>query len=72
MTDIVERLRDGRTSGAFVVRLDAADEIERLRASIAWTWEVRPGKNSESGGAIVHMTWDQFRTMRALAKDTTP
>jgi hypothetical protein len=51
-------------------------ENERLRAAIAWTREVRPGKNSQSGGAIVHMTWDQFSTMRALAepiaKDTKP
>jgi hypothetical protein len=44
-------------------------EVERLRAAIAWTREVRPGKNAESGGAIVHMTWDQFNAMRALAKE---
>lgn len=43
-------------------------EIERLLAAIAWTKEVRPAKNAESGGAIVHMTWDQFNTMRALAR----
>lgn len=43
------------------------DEIKRLRAAIRWTREVHPGKNPESGGAIVHMTWEEFRAMRALA-----
>ncbi len=47
-------------------------EGEKLRASIRWTREVRPGKNPESGGAVVHMTWDEFNAMRALADETPP
>jgi hypothetical protein len=42
-------------------------EIERLRAAIRWTQEVRPGK-TPSGGYIVRMTRDQFHTMRELSK----
>jgi hypothetical protein len=39
-------------------------ENERLRAVMAWTGQVTPGKNLESGGAIVHMTWEEFNAMR--------
>jgi hypothetical protein len=46
----------------------AEAENERLRASIRWTQEVRPRRDPESGGATVHMTWDEFNTMRELSK----
>jgi hypothetical protein len=45
-----------------VVQLEA--EIKRLQEVIAWTGRVRPGRNPESGGAIVHMTWQEFNAMR--------
>jgi hypothetical protein len=41
-------------------------EADRLRQSIAWVGEVYPDTNHESGGAIVHMTWDQFNAMREM------
>jgi len=48
------------------------EQNEQLRAAIRWTLEVRPGKNPESGGAIVYMTWEEFRIMRALASGRSP
>lgn len=39
-------------------------EADGLRQSIAWVGEVYPATNPESGGAVVHMTWEQFNAMR--------
>ena len=39
-------------------------EADGMRQSIGWVGEVYPDTNPESGGAIVHMTWDQFNAMR--------
>jgi len=48
-----------------VARLqEAAHKIERLEAALSWVREVRPWRNAESGGAVVHMTWDQWNELR--------
>jgi hypothetical protein len=66
---LAENERLNRTNSDQTHELDwLRTEVERLQAAIAWTREVHPGKNPESGGAIVHMTWDQFNTMRALTR----
>lgn len=39
-------------------------EADGLREALGWVGEVYPATNPESGGAIVHMTWDQFNAMR--------
>jgi hypothetical protein len=40
----------------------SADE---MREALSWVGEVYPATSPESGGAIVHMTWEQFNAMRA-------
>lgn len=39
-------------------------DIVRLRTALSWVDEVYPGKNRESDGAIVHMTWEQWNGLR--------
>ena len=39
---------------------------ETVEAALKWVREVYPSTNRESGGAVVHMTWDEFNGMRAL------
>lgn len=43
---------------------EAAGWVMVPRGVLAWTGEVYPATNQESGGAIVHMTWEQFNAMR--------
>jgi hypothetical protein len=40
-------------------------EADEMREALTWVGEVYPATNPESGGAIVHMTWEQFNAMRA-------
>ena len=41
-------------------------EAARLREALKWTGEVYPETRPESGGAVVHMTWEEFNRMREL------
>jgi len=45
---------------AVVERAAEAD----LRAALEWVDHIYPGKNRDSGGAIVHMTWDEWNSLR--------
>lgn len=45
---------------------EAQAEIERLKATLAWTDEVYPSR-IEAGGAGVEITWDEFNAMRVAA-----
>ena len=37
---------------------------EATEQVLKWVREVYPSTNPESGGAVVHMTWDEFNAMR--------
>ena len=41
------------------------DQLSKLKTSLTWVKDICPGKNSESGGAIVHMTWQEWNSLRA-------
>jgi hypothetical protein len=59
--DAWQAVRHNASLQEIVAEKDA--EIERLRAVMAWTNEVRPGA-LPWGGANVEMTWEQFNAMR--------
>lgn len=49
-----------------VERAEAAErEMEALRAALKWVDEVYPETLRDSGGANVHITWEEFNAMRA-------
>lgn len=53
MNDIVDRLLDGNYIGQEGMRIDAADEIERLRAALRFYAE--PWKYTDCHGDDVHV-----------------
>ena len=50
---------------ATIRRLTA--EKAKAEGELAWTGEVHPATNAEGGGAVVHVTWDQWNGLRMLA-----
>ena len=40
-------------------------DLAELRRVLAWVDQVYPGKTRD-GGAIVHLTWEEFNAMRAV------
>ena len=51
------------------------EAVDELRAALKWVDQIYPGKNAESGGAIIHMTWHEWNALRValdLKEQTIP
>ena len=65
--DGLEEERDTQEALKDAVRIELAAanaKIAELRGVLKWVGEVYPSMNRESGGAVVHMTWEEWNTMR--------
>jgi len=65
--DGLEEERDTQEALKDAVRIElstAHAKIAELRDALKWVGEVYPSMNRESGGAVVHMTWEEWNAMR--------